>query len=218
MKRLKEVPDAVLKHIKKEHERTASHKIARYIYFCTLPTRPARMQVLLEHGVDFVQTIVPPTSIYLASHAFLDGEHIDRDCLAYFVAGTQNAFPLAHVYSGSGNICLGSIFVPNKVSRYTPQQPLETLFLHNDRVLNHGGASLRLDKETVRDVAGILRESGIELSENMLPFLKADYELLKEDGIWRIAAEVYQQKEDLRDAVNVMDMVYKRIFIQECET
>ena len=210
MRHLKEVPNAVISHIEREKEKRHEYGLLSYTEFCRFPTRLARMKVLTGmptgRGEDFVQTIVPPTSVCLKGDALLDKGHFDRDALSYFVAGTKYAFPLAHVYNGSGSICLGSIFVPNKVSRYSPQQPLETLFLHNDRVLSHGGASLLLGAETASDVAGILAAADVALPEHMLRFLEPGYELLLEDGIWRIASEVYRQK-GMKHAVAIMEEI-----------
>lgn len=217
MKRMKEVPKSVLDYIRNENESNISDIKAikkSYIHFCTFPVRPARMKILGENGASFRQTIVPATTVYVRKGAFLDEEHIDRDCLSYFVAGTGRPFPLAHVYSGSGSICLGSIFVPNKISIYTPQLPLETLFLHNDRVLSHGHASLMLDEETVDDVLYILASSNIVLGKDIKKFIILGYNLLKDDIIWQVAAAVYQQK-GLKNALELMGTIYNCIFMDK---
>lgn len=222
MKRYSEVPQSLLESIlreQKERQRESQMVLQQYKHYCTLPVRPARMKLLRirENREDMEQTIVPATSVYLGKKPFLDADHLNRDAITYTVAGTKEPFPYGHIYQGSGHICLGSIFVPAKVSRFTPQQPLETLFLHNDRKLSHGGARLFLDEKQVQQVRFLLADAGIDLSVDADESLKAENNMLKTDGIWLIGADVYQQME-LRNALRLMEKIYQVIFQQKGQT
>lgn len=222
MKRYSEVPQSLLESIlreQKERQRDSQTILQQYKHYCTLPVRPARMKLLRvkEGREDMEQTIIPATSVYLGKKPFLDPDHLNRDAITYTVAGTKEPFPYGHIYQGSGHICLGSIFVPSKVSRFTPQQPLETLFLHNDRNLSHGGARLFLDQKQVWQVQLLLRDARINLSVDADESLKAENNMLKTDGIWLIGADVYQQME-LRNALRLMEKIYQVIFQQKGQT
>lgn len=222
MKRYSEVPQSLLESIlreQKERQRDSQTILQQYKHYCTLPVRPARMKLLRvkEGREDMEQTIIPATSVYLGKKPFLDADHLNRDAITYTVAGTKEPFPYGHIYQGSGHICLGSIFVPSKVSRFTPQQPLETLFLHNDRNLSHGGARLFLDQKQVWQVQLLLRDARINLSVDADESLKAENNMLKTDGIWLIGADVYQQME-LRNALRLMEKIYQVIFQQKGQT
>ena len=222
MKRYSEVPQSLLESIlreQKERQRNSQTILQQYKHYCTLPVRPARMKLLRvkEGREDMEQTIIPATSVYLGKKPFLDADHLNRDAITYTVAGTKEPFPYGHIYQGSGHICLGSIFVPSKVSRFTPQQPLETLFLHNDRNLSHGGARLFLDQKQVWQVQLLLRDARINLSVDADESLKAENNMLKTDGIWLIGADVYQQME-LRNALRLMEKIYQVIFQQKGQT
>lgn len=222
MKRYSEVPQSLLESIlreQKERQRDSQTILQQYKHYCTLPVRPARMKLLRvkEGREDMEQTIIPATSVYLGKKPFLDADHLNRDAITYTVAGTKEPFPYGHIYQGSGHICLGSIFVPSKVSRFTPQQPLETLFLHNDRNLSHGGARLFLDQKQVWQVQLLLRDARINLSVDADESLKVENNMLKTDGIWLIGADVYQQME-LRNALRLMEKIYQVIFQQKGQT
>ena len=222
MKRYSEVPQSLLESIlreQKERQRDSQTILQQYKHYCTLPVRPARMKLLRvkEGREDMEQTIIPATSVYLGKKPFLDADHLNRDAITYTVAGTKEPFPYGHIYQGSGHICLGSIFVPSKVSRFAPQQPLETLFLHNDRNLSHGGARPFLDQKQVWQVQLLLRDARINLSVDADESLKAGNNMLKTDGIWLIGADVYQQME-LRNALRLMEKIYQVIFQQKGQT
>ena len=214
MKRLDHVPEQVLEKIKTDHERAVECILEKYQLYESLPVRPVRMRMFRSStGTDFLaQTIVPATSIYLSKHAFFDEEHIDRNAITYTVSGTKKPFPYGHIYAASGHVCLGSIFVPSKISRYSPQQPLETLFLHNDRNLGHGNAKLFLTEAQLKKIAECLEDNGVQMSKDAGDSLRPCHNVLQDDGIWLLGADVYSQKEDLQEAVRIMETVYSIIF------
>lgn len=219
MKRLKEIPSSVLTSIKNEHDRELRKVFTEYEWYCDLPVRPVRMKILRGRTAELEQTIVPATSIYIRPKGFLDEEHLNRDAITYSIRGMKIPFPYGHIYQGSGHVCLGSIFVPSKVSKYSPQQPLETLFLHNDRNLNHGNASLTLSEETIQGVYGMLQKYGINVSEEVQESLRPNWNVLKDDGVWALGADVYRQVywqgANVLDAIKIMEEVYGIIFERE---
>lgn len=87
------------------------------------------------------KTIIPPLYLYTngLTEKGVDSRHID-----YRIAYDGRPFPFSHVFGKSGWLCLGDIPVPYYVSPYDLMSPLETLFLYNDRNVNHGGAKLKM--------------------------------------------------------------------------
>lgn len=219
MKRLTKIPEAVLEQIKEEQRQKREQLLVNMEYkaFCTLPIRPVRMR-LYRKSVDseqLEQTIVPATNIFLRPDGFIDEDHLDRNAITYAVAGTNIPFPFGHIYKGSGHVCLGSIFVPSKISKYSPQQPLETLFLHNDRNLNHGDASLILNIEQVMGIKKVLSQFNVNLTKDAADGLIPRTNMLTYDSIWLLATDVYNQISDLSESLRVMSLVYKLVFKQK---
>lgn len=214
MKRLETVPKEALKEIKSQHEQALDMIMKKYQIYATLPVRPVKMRI--KRGEDkrgsLDMTIVPATSIYLRPDGFIDKDHLNRDAITYAVTGTTKPFPYGHIYAASGHVCLGSIFVPSKVSKYSPQLPLETLFLHNDRNLHHGNAKLRLTEKEGLEINNILRRNGIELSREAEPCLSEDINILENDEIWLLASDVYHRAPDLETAITIMTKIYNTIF------
>lgn len=219
MKRLKAVPDEIVDLIKKEQESSLQKILKGYMRYCTLPIRPTLMRVRrdMEDTTQLEQVIIPSTEIHIREDAFLDKDHLNRDSITYLVTGTNHPFPFGHIYQGSGHVCLGNIFVPSKVSKYSPQQPLETLFLHNDRNLSHGNASLKLSADQVNEVENILSGYGIERSIDVKVSFRQKKELLADDCIWLIGADVYRQRE-LEDALVIMHHIYGVVFPNKTRT
>lgn len=200
--------------IKSAHERAMMKISQKYDPYCTIPVRPVRMRVKREseQKEDMEITIVPSTTIYLRPDAFLDEKHLDRNAITYSVTGTRIPFPYGHIYKGSGHVCLGDIFVPSKISRYCPQQPLETLFLHNDRNLSHGNASLFISAVTASKIQRILEEYRISISKDASGIFISDQNLLKHDEIWLLGADVYRNMNDVEKAVKIMTRIYNLVF------
>ena len=213
MRRLAEIPRPLLEQIENEREKQLQKRFEQYDYYCTLPVRPARMRIYrTSKGKDALDmTIVPATAIHVRPNGFLDEGTMSRDAITYIVAGTDMPFPFGHVYAGSGHVCLGNIFVPSAISRYSPQQPLETLFLHNDRNLNHGGSTLKIDKKKVSEIDCILHGYGVLLSPDAEKGLVPGRELLVKDEIWNIGSDVYHAL-PLDMAIKAMTQVYQVVF------
>ena len=167
--------------------------LKRYDQYCVLPIRISRMRIQRGDRSSLEETFVPWTTVFVKPNGFLDEDHIDRDALTYTITNTKRPFPYGHIYAGSGHICLGSIFVPSKVPRYSPQQPLETLFLHNDRNVNHGGASLTVSKEQLFLIDDLLKRSGASISKETKGAFHPGINLVATDGLWLLGADICHQ-------------------------
>ncbi len=212
MRHLKKVPDAAIREIETAHARAIRAVMENYHALCNLPVRPAKMSLYRNGDATLETTVVPATSVFLSpNNPFLGDGILNRDALTYFVKGTDIAFPLGHVYRGSGNLCLGSIFVPSQVSIYNPAQPLETLFLHNDRNLSHGNAELTVNKDQWMNIKELLYDRGYTLSPEVENEFQPNESLLRRDTIWKLGAELLQQY-PFMEVMRTMTLIYDIIF------
>lgn len=216
MKRLSEVPVEVLKHIESEHERALQTVFAGYVNFADFPVRPVKMKIYREsEGTESLEmTIIPPVSVKIQVGAFVEQNQIERDGISYSVTGSLTPFPYGHIYQGSGHVCLGDIFVPELISDHCPTQPLETLFLHNDRNLHHGGASLMLSEKQREQLLLLLLPIQEHLSIDARKIGKNGLNLLKEDTIWILGADLYRAF-PIETALRWMKAVYQIMFGKE---
>jgi hypothetical protein len=217
MKREKEVPLSVIKHIKASKDRYKT-ALSNLDIFCTLPERAVKMRVLEDmHGKRdrYATVIIPSVDIYVSNNPFLRDGYVKRDSLSYFVHGTKKVFPYGHVYASSGYICLGNIFVPSAVPVHSPAMPLETLFLHNDRNLSHGNSHLVLTGQAEQAVSAIIASEHIKLSE-LSKRMTAGTDVIANDEIWNMSADVVQQT-DLPKALDIMCRIYGAVFGQEMQ-
>lgn len=188
----------------------------KYDLYCTLPIRLSKMRIQRGDRSDLEETFVPATMIYIKPKGFLDENYIDRDALTYAIANTRKPFPYGHVYAGSGHICLGNIFVPSKVPRYSPQQPLETLFLHNDRNVHHGESSLTIGAEALEKIDDILKRNGVGLEKETREAVKKGINLVATDGLWLLGADVYR-KMSFQEGKRIMTKIYEILFPERIE-
>lgn len=215
MKREKQVPASLINYLKKQKDRNMRAFTSRDV-FCTLPVRAVRMKMLVdkkdsdELEEDFRTAIIPAVDVYTTDKAILKAGHLKRDALSFFVAGTTKAFPYGHVYDGSGNVCLGTIFVPSAVPERSATMPIETLFLHNDRNLSHGNSHLIVKAEQVRLIERIIKDNKINLSP-LSTGVRASADIIKHDEIWSLSADVADQK-PLPEALRIMTRIYDIIF------
>lgn len=151
-----------------------------------IPMHVANMRILtsdISEATAILPVIIPAMAIYLNESVARDGL-IARDAIGYKIASNHAAFPLSHVFDDSGWLCLGNIFVPARVPLHSPQQPLETLFLHNDRNLAHGHPHLHLTRGTKTAIGQLIREAcGYEV---VLPFEVQTTNWVAHDVLWRI--------------------------------
>lgn len=169
--------------LESENER-ALRRMMRDKQSILIPMHTANMRMLDtdEHGSEtsIRRTVIPEVLITINPTAVKDGM-ISRHGLHYTIAQNKQAFPIAHVYSGGGSLCLGGIFVPAFIPKYSPQQPLETLFLHNDRHVSHGNPQLPVSDEQRQAIVEI-----VYTLNKVFPIDVHHNEWVKKDTLWRI--------------------------------
>lgn len=169
--------------LESENER-ALRRMMRDKQSILIPMHTANMRMLDtdEPGSEtsIRRTVIPEVLITINPTAVQD-DMISRHGLYYTLAQNKQAFPIAHVYSGGGSLCLGGIFVPAFIPKYSPQQPLETLFLHNDRHVSHGNPQLPVSDEQRRAIIEIVYSLN-----KVFPIDVHHDEWVKKDTLWRI--------------------------------
>lgn len=215
MKREKQVPDSLIKYL--EEQKSRNTRVFNSLdIFCTFPVRAVRMKMLVdkkdseEVEEDFRTAIIPAVDIYTSNKALLKKGFLKRDHLSFFVAGTKKAFPYGHIYDGSGNVCLGTIFVPSAIPERSAAMPIETLFLHNDRNLSHGNSHLQISKYVAKAIRQVIRDNNITLSP-LGEGAQTQTDIIKYDQIWNLSADVADQK-PLHEALRIMSHIYNIIF------
>lgn len=178
----------------------------------TIPMHTANMRMVISDtsfnssfDTSIRPTIIPEMVITVNPHAIKD-HMIANYGVNYTIAANGQAFPLAHVYNGSGALCLGSIFVPSYIPKYSPQQPLETLFLHNDRHVAHGRPVLPLSQTKIRDVSEILYQL-----DPVFPVDIHHRDWIKKDTLWRIGEQLllkYPKDQAFRIMHNIFTIIF----------
>ena len=180
----------------------------------SIPMHTANMRMIVEDTSredSIRQTIIPEMTITLDPIG-IKGDEIAKQSVYYKIPYNNQAFPIAHVYSGSGSLCLGSIFVPSYIPKYSPQQPLETLFLYNDRHTAHGHPVIPLDKTKIQAIGKMLYELDPEF-----PVDVHHKRWVKQDTLWRIG-EVLLKLLPKDQAFEKMNEIFHLIFDQETYT
>lgn len=214
MKRIKEVPPDLLAYMD-NRKKAVESAFKQLNILCTFPVRAVRMKILRDMDEEeiFHTVIIPAVDVYATERAILKKGFLKRDALSYFVSGTHKAFPYGHVYTDSGYVCLGSIFVPSAVPEYSAAMPIETLFLHNDRNLSHGNSHLFIDREMAKDIESVMRLHHINPSF-FARKVRDGVDIIRNDEIWNLSADVVEQK-TLPEALSIMESIYSIIFREE---
>lgn len=214
MKKLDAIPKEVLEHIQSEHERALSKILTKDTAIAKLPVRPVQMRILRpgQNNSTIETVIAPPVHVYVPKSGIIDGNLLTTRDIRYVLPYTGQPFPYGHIFNSSGYICLGSIFVPSTVSIYNPQQPLETLFLHNDRNTGHGGASIKINKGIIEKVIEALEFYNLELTSDAERTLISGQNILRNDALWILSADILKQTSDTLFATDVMNRLYQIIF------
>lgn len=212
MKRLKEVPSGALQAIQTEHQK-AIEALGENKAVANIPIRKVKMRIdrPTKDRPELETVIVPETNIYYNNRNGIEDGSYRRNQLSFRIANDNSPFPFGHIFSSSGSVCLGSIFVPSKISIHNPAQPLEALFLHNDHNINHGGANLKVDTQTYNKISKLLIDEGITLSRDATQTFKPDVNLIRNDGIWIVSADVADQLSNTK-ALFTMTLIFDMIF------
>ena len=212
MKIENEIPIVVRKRIMTEHERVMSRIAKMRHNSAVVPIRTCRMNILQPDGTEKLQkTIVPATIISTSEMMTYDGK-LPIHSLTYKIANNGQSFPLGHIFNSSGAPCLGTIFVPSMIDEHSLQQPLETLFLYNDRNLGHGSPVLIITSAKLEKIRKYFNEI---LHENLPSWVpqtgKIGDKWLRNDTLWAIGAYIYE-KYELHDAYKHMGEIFNIVF------
>lgn len=166
-----------------DHERTL-RRLTKNKHNITIPIHTANMRMLntnSRNDGDSIRRTIIPDMVISINPSSVTNEGIKKYGIMYTLAQNQKAFPLAHVYNGGGSLCLGSIFVPSFIPKHSPQQPLETLFLHNDRHVAHGQPKLPVTLDQRKQLVDIVYNL-----DNQFPVNINHDNWVKQDTLWRI--------------------------------
>lgn len=214
MKKLDAIPREVLEHIQSEHERALAKVLTGETAIAKLPARIVQMRILrpYQDRSSIETVVVPPVHAYIARDRVVENVLLTTAAIRYVLPYTGRPFPYGHIFSSSGYVCLGSIFVPSVVSIYNPQQPLETLFLHNDRNTGHGGASIKVNEQIIDDVKELLAYHNIGFTKDVEHTFASKQNILKNDALWILSADIVRQTPDMLVATDIMDHIFRIVF------
>lgn len=188
-----------------------------------LPMHTSNMQIeyLSSGKAEIKPTIIPPLNIFVDPHGIVNNT-ILRQYLSYRIQYNNNPVPLSHVFNGSGHLCLGDIFVPEAIPYHSPQQPLETLFLANDRNMAHGDPILYVSNETKNKIAEILvrcKGQSAELNtyiDDLITLLQNEKNWCEHDVLWQIGNVLLSIfKHDKNQAFKTANDIYSLIFARK---
>ena len=202
MKRINKLPNEIKNKILTEHQKALSKMLDEKVAV-VLPIHTANMNII-ENGVETIRkTIIPPLAVYVGD--FVVGGKVKSREIKYNILYNKKPLPIAHIYRASGHLCLGSIFVPQFIPAHSPQQPLETLLLHNDRNTSHGNPQLPISEEQRNDLE--------EIRKTYLPDHKIDFEAnwVLNDTLWLMGSYLLETH-DKETAFKIMDDVFKIVF------
>lgn len=186
-----------------------------------IPIHTANMSIYKPENDDrnlpkIRPTIIPPLAIYIDTKGIKNGK-LSRASITYRIAYNNNPIPLSHVYNNSGSLCLGSIFVPAFVPVHSPQLPLETLFLHNDRNVNHGQPKLKLTQKQLLEIKLVLNSMMIpdkNYIKNKFPIDVTQSDWIATDMLWQIGAEMLELFPKHKALYN-MNIIFQLVFPSE---
>ena len=165
-----------------------------------------RLKHPVTHKYVYQNVTIPDITIAINNRG--NGQHYYRDDLSYHLTMNNKAFPYGHIYD-SGYLCLGSIFVPNKIHKASIMQPIETLFLYNDANTNHGGAYVRNTEHRKNCLLDLLRKYQDKTLTAKIN--KAD-NLLIDDLLWWVVVLIQDNEYNPLTLNKQLNQFYKIMF------
>lgn len=215
MELVDKMPNDIKNALMSKAQKALRDAIASRQYAAVLPSHTANMRVEIgDSGNDhIVPIIVPAINIYIDPQGYLDGK-IDQSSIGYRLHEGNKPFPLAHVFSDSGYLCLGTIFVPQLVPYHSPQQPLETLFLANDRNMSHGHPVLRVTKAQANAVIDLMRHANREavLDPQLVNLIRTESNWAVHDVLWQVTNWLLVNACDKQHAMTTAQQIFKMLF------
>lgn len=196
-----EVVDKVPEQVKENIHEQALEKLARRekrAYHVGMHT--ANMKIMGEVR----KTIIPSMDLYISD---VTNKGVISSHIEYRISYNNTTMPFGHVYGQSGCLCLGNIPVPPFVDPHNLMDPLETLFLYNDRNINHGGAKLPITPEQDRAVRRLATCYNIEVNTQ-------DCHYIENDTVWDLCAQLLE-KYNIFDAFLIADKLFTIVFERE---
>ena len=193
MKRLNEIPEDLFHNV---HQQALANLTKHELSAYTVGIHTVRMNI---NGI-VKETIIPSLSMSIPK---ITKKGVPSSNIDYRINNNMHPLPFAHIYAGSGHLCLGNIPVPPYISPYNLMAPLEILFLYNDRNRSHGGATLVLKPDQEKQLDDYC-------NDNNLQKLSGDY--VENDVIWDLCSQLLEQnnKEDAYiKAEKLFDIVFK---------
>lgn len=206
------IDPAIRRNMESENEKALRKILHNRDLSTIIPMHTANMRIYSDSLDDPVRpTIIPELSIYIDKHG-IKNDQLSRTAITYRIAYNNAPIPLSHVYNDSGSLCLGNIFVPALVPLQSPQLPLETLFLHNDRNMNHGNPKLEISNDLADKIQHTLDTMMQEYKGELFPIrIDKSVNWVKYDILWQIGAHmlsIFPKK----SAFANMDIIFKLIF------
>ena len=200
MKKLDKLPEELKTQFQTAHQRALSLLTASRENCVKIPSHIVNMRIKIDDHSEIKRTIIPDINVYIDNKC---QNILYRDSLSYTVSLNDKPFPMGHVYS-TGNLCLGSIFVPTILSPHNLMTPLETLFLHNDRVM-HGNPKLPVTEEQKQELSLHIKSKFPDCPINFTE----DY--LRNDTLWRLGNYVLENTTE-DEALRIMNECFVIIF------
>jgi len=198
-----------LKHALETENERALRRMRRDRHDITIPMHTANMRMLqsedVKAGDSIRRTIIPDIIISVDPQA-IRPEGLTKYGITYILAQNKKAFPLAHVYRGGGSLCLGNIFVPSFIPTHSPQQPLETLFLHNDRHVAHGRPEIVITGKQRQEITAIVYHL-----DKHFPIDIHHSDWVRRDTLWRIG-EYMLDNYSREQSFNIMKDIFNILF------
>lgn len=206
------IDPAIKRTMESENEKALRKMMHNRELSTIIPMHTANMNIYADGNEPQIRpTIIPELAIYIDKSRIKNGQ-LSRNSITYRIAYNNAPIPLSHVYNDSGSLCLGNIFVPAFVPLHSPQLPLETLFLHNDRNMAHGNPKLPISRELEHRIKTTLDRMTLEYNGRSFPLeFKESVNWVKYDILWQIGAEMLKlfPKEKAFENMNV---IFKMIF------